>query len=146
MNIEEAKRRIKILLTDDCNCSECLKDKEAYKTVLAELEKKDKIINSAINEIENLRQYFSEDLQSDFVRILEILKDKDVKDWDDPNSKVKEAMAVAALSALPLIKPIEDIQEEITKAINKQIAIGIDIGKGDSKSKQSIKNTMMFAD
>lgn len=47
----------------------------------AELEKKDKIINSTITEIENLRQYFSEDLQPDFIRILEILKDKKVIDW-----------------------------------------------------------------
>ena len=38
--------------------------------------KKDKIINNSINEIEKIRQYFSEDLQVEFIRILEILKDK----------------------------------------------------------------------
>ena len=42
---------------------------------------KDKIIDDAIIEIEKLRQYFSEDLQPDFIRILEILKDKKVIDW-----------------------------------------------------------------
>ena len=47
----------------------------------AEIEKKDKIINNAIIEIEKFRQYFSEDLQPDFIRILEILKDKKVIDW-----------------------------------------------------------------
>lgn len=37
--------------------------------------KKDKIIKNAITEIESLRTYFSEDLQPDFIRILEILKE-----------------------------------------------------------------------
>lgn len=47
-----------------------------------EIEKKDKIINYAITEIENLRTYFSEDLlQPVFIRILEILKDKNVINW-----------------------------------------------------------------
>lgn len=46
-----------------------------------ELKKKDKIINNSINEIEKIRQYFSEDLQVEFIRILEILKDKKVIDW-----------------------------------------------------------------
>lgn len=54
---------------------------QAYKEQQAELEKKDKIINNAIIEVENLRQYFSEDLQVDFIGILEILKDKKVIDW-----------------------------------------------------------------
>lgn len=65
-----------------------LKWKNATQTVLSmlkekdkELEKKNKIINNAIIEIENLRQYFSEDLQPDFIGILEILKDKKVIDW-----------------------------------------------------------------
>lgn len=61
---------------------------EQYQNMLAtndmlyvlECEKKDKMINNAIVEIENLRQYFSEDLQPDFIRILEILKDKKVID------------------------------------------------------------------
>ena len=53
-------------------------------------------------------------------------------------------MAVAALPATAPITPIENFQEEITKAINKQFAIGIDIGEGISRSGQSRKNTMMF--
>ncbi len=52
--------------------------RETIKTLQKELEKKDKIINNAINEIETLRTYFSEDLQPDFIKILEILKDKKV--------------------------------------------------------------------
>ena len=47
----------------------------------AEIEKKNKIIDNSINEIEKIRQYFSEDLQVEFIRILEILKDKKVIDW-----------------------------------------------------------------
>ena len=47
----------------------------------AEIEKKDKMINNAITEIETLRTYFSVDLQPDFFRILEILKDKNVIYW-----------------------------------------------------------------
>lgn len=47
----------------------------------AEIEKKDKMINNAITEIETLRTYFSVDLQPDFIRILEILKDKNVIYW-----------------------------------------------------------------
>lgn len=54
---------------------------QAYKEQKVELEKKDKIINDAIIAVENLRQYFSEDLQPDFIGILEILKDKKVIDW-----------------------------------------------------------------
>ena len=34
----------------------------------AEIEKKDKMINNAITEIETLRTYFSVDLQPDFIR------------------------------------------------------------------------------
>ena len=39
-----------------------------------ENEEKDKKIDNAINEVENIRQYFSEDLQPEFIRVLEILK------------------------------------------------------------------------
>ena len=46
-----------------------------------ELDKKDEIINKAIERVEYIRQYFSEDCQADFVQILEILKDKKVIDW-----------------------------------------------------------------
>lgn len=49
--------------------------------VYNEAEQKDKIINNAIVEIENIRQYFSEDLQPEFIGVLEILKDKKVIDW-----------------------------------------------------------------
>jgi hypothetical protein len=56
----------------------CEQEKQKYK---AEIEKKDKIIDNSINEIEKIRQYFSEDLQVEFIRILEILKDKKVIDW-----------------------------------------------------------------
>ena len=45
------------------------------------IEKQDKMINKAIKEIETLRQYFDESSQGDFIRILEILKDKNVIDW-----------------------------------------------------------------
>ena len=77
--------------------------------------------------------------------ILKILEIIEIKNWDNPNpSKVKEAMAVAALPATNPITPIEDMQEEIIKAINKQNGIGIDIGDGYSRSGQAIKNTMMF--
>lgn len=76
--------------------------------------------------------------------ILSILKIIEIKNWDNPNPKVKEAMAVAALPATAPIKPIEDMQKEIAKAINKQFAIGIDIGAGGSRSGQSRKNIMMF--
>ena len=34
MELEEAIKRIEILLSDSCNCPECIKNKEAYKTVL----------------------------------------------------------------------------------------------------------------
>lgn len=77
--------------------------------------------------------------------ILKILEIIEIKNWDNPNpSKVKEAMAVAAPPAIAPITPIEDMQKEITKAINKQFAIGIDIGEEISRSGQSRKNTMMF--
>ena len=32
--IEKSKNRIKILLRDDCDCQECITNKEAYKTLL----------------------------------------------------------------------------------------------------------------
>ena len=46
-----------------------------------ELDEEVKIINKTIEKIEILRQYFSEDLQPDFIMILEILKNKKVIDW-----------------------------------------------------------------
>ena len=65
-----------------------IEEKEAIDTVLnlitkleKENEEKDKQINNAINEVENIRQYFSEDLQPEFIRVLEILKNKKVIDW-----------------------------------------------------------------
>lgn len=79
MNEEEAKRILMELSTFDYVKLE--NGDVAIETVLNLLEKKDEIINNAIIEIENLRQYFSEDLQPDFIRILEILKDKKVIDW-----------------------------------------------------------------
>lgn len=54
---------------------------EPVKNVLNELDKKDKVINKSIEQIEYIRQYFSEDCQADFIQILEILKDKNVIDW-----------------------------------------------------------------
>lgn len=52
-----------------------------YEEQQEKIKKKEKIINNAITEIETLRTYFSEDLQPDFIRILEILKDKKVINW-----------------------------------------------------------------
>ena len=46
-------------------------------------------------------------------------------------------MAVAALPATKEVSPIEDLQQEITKAINKQIGINIDIGNPTNKSGQA---------
>lgn len=77
--------------------------------------------------------------------VLEILEIIEIKNWDNPNpSKVKEAMAVAALPATAPITHIEDMKEEITKAINKQFSIGIDIGEEINRSGLARKNTMMF--
>lgn len=42
MTDEEAKERIKLLQQDECDCEECRKDKEAYKTILNLIEKQDK--------------------------------------------------------------------------------------------------------
>ena len=53
-------------------------------------------------------------------------------------------MAIAALPATNPITPIDSMQEEITKAINKQIGINIDIGESIKRSGQERKNTMMF--
>ncbi len=55
--------------------------KKEFAKLNREIEKKNKIINDTIIAVENLRQYFSEDLQPDFIRILEILKDKKVIEW-----------------------------------------------------------------
>lgn len=84
MNEEEAKKIIDNMSEQELNdfiffaLKEVEKENQKLKT---KLKKKDEIINNAIIEIENLRQYFSEDLQPDFIRILEILKDKKVIDW-----------------------------------------------------------------
>ena len=53
----------------------------AISNVLKELNKKEEIIDKAIEQVEYIRQYFSEDSQADFILILEILKDKKVIDW-----------------------------------------------------------------
>ena len=77
--------------------------------------------------------------------ILVILEILEIKNFDNPNpSKLKEAMAIAALPATNPITPINNMQEEITKAINKQIGININIGESTNRSGQAIKNTIMF--
>lgn len=81
MNEEEAKETLKTMKENIDKKYLKTRNSVAIETALNLLEKKDEIINNAIIEIENLRQYFSEDLQPDFIRILEILKDKKVIDW-----------------------------------------------------------------
>lgn len=63
--------------------NECVIETMAHneEVLLETIEKKDKIIDDTIIAVENLRQYFSEDLQPDFIIILEILKNKKVIDW-----------------------------------------------------------------
>ena len=51
------------------------------RTVLNLVEKQNRIIDNAINEVEKVRQYFDDGLQPEFIGILEILKDKKVIDW-----------------------------------------------------------------
>lgn len=60
MDIEQAEKRIKILLADKCNCSECLKNKEAMQTVLNILKEKDK-------EIEKLQENVDYQVLCDFL-------------------------------------------------------------------------------
>ena len=81
MNEEEAKGTLKTMKENIDKKYLKSRNSVAIESALNLLEKKDEIINDAIIEIENLRQYFSEDLQPDFIRILEILKDKKVIDW-----------------------------------------------------------------
>ena len=81
MDKKEAIEQLKIIKNNIDKKYINTKNSKAIETVLNLLEKKDEIINNAIIEIENLRQYFSEDLQPDFIGILEILKDKKVIDW-----------------------------------------------------------------
>ena len=38
MKLNEAIKRIKILMNDSCSCLECIRNKEAYKIILQELE------------------------------------------------------------------------------------------------------------
>ena len=48
--IEKSKDRIKILLKDDCNCPECIKNKKAYEALLqyiAQLEQENNKQNSS---------------------------------------------------------------------------------------------------
>lgn len=53
----------------------------SYVDLIDKIIKLEEIIDNAINEVEKIRQYFSEDVQVEFIRVLEILKDKNVKDW-----------------------------------------------------------------
>lgn len=75
MDIEQAEKRIKILLADKCNCSECLKNKEAYETVLNILKEKDEEIDLMAEKIfqegivwddkEEVKQYFKRKATND---------------------------------------------------------------------------------
>ena len=63
---EEAINRIKILIQDDCDCEECIKDKEAYKTILEyvkQLEAENKNLNMILETgLNKDKQYcFNED-------------------------------------------------------------------------------------
>ena len=66
--------------------------------------------------------------------ILTIIEVIEIKNWDDPNPKTKQAMAAAALPATKPITTTEEMKNEITKAINKQLGIGIDILKNENRS------------
>ena len=58
--IEKSKDRIKILLKDDCNCPECIKNKKAYEALLqyiAQLEQENNKQNKIIDEIKNKVHY-----------------------------------------------------------------------------------------
>ena len=86
--IEIIDKMIKSYIEADESNNDFKHEIRAMQTVLSMLQeqqeenkKKDKIINNAITEVENIRQYFSEDLQPEFIGVLEILKDKRVIDW-----------------------------------------------------------------
>lgn len=66
--------------------------------------------------------------------ILKILEIIEIKNWDNPNPKTKQAMAVAGLPATRSIIATEEMESEITKAINKQLGIGIDIVNNENRS------------
>ena len=66
--------------------------------------------------------------------ILKILEIIEIKNWDNPNPKTKQAMAVAALPATRPIIATEEMKSEIEKAISKQLGIGIDIVNNENKS------------
>ncbi|MFR8116879.1 MAG: hypothetical protein ACLVAK_07755 [Clostridia bacterium] len=88
--VELRKNKAEQIKYDNCICVtedletvlNMLKEKDKENKILkVELEEKDMIINNAINAIEDLRQYFADNLQSDFILILEILKNSKVIDW-----------------------------------------------------------------
>lgn len=88
--VELRKNKAEQIKYDNCICEtedletvlNMLKEKDKENKILkVELEEKDMIINNAINAIEDLRQYFADNLQSDFILILEILKNSKVIDW-----------------------------------------------------------------
>ena len=87
MNLGKAKERLEILLKDDCKCPECMKNKEAYKTVLEELqnsipkkkiEDKIKAYKKLIDDISESEQYSHEiPLYRHDIQVLqELLEDK----------------------------------------------------------------------
>lgn len=76
--------------------------------------------------------------------ILEILEIIEIRNWDNPNPNANVAMATAALPATRPITPEGDMQDEIRKAIEKQIGLNIDIGEALDRSESARKNTMMF--
>lgn len=74
MDIEQAEKRIKILLADKCNCSECLKNKEAMQTLLNVLKEKDK-------EIEKLKEYIDYQILCDF--LINSVSDEEEPIWTE---------------------------------------------------------------
>ena len=62
MKLEDAIIRLEILLKDKCECPECIKNKEAYKTVLEEL-------NNLQEKNQTLVQYIgSQGMINDYLR------------------------------------------------------------------------------
>ena len=60
--IKEAKDRLKILLKDECDCSECIKNKNAYKTLLQysdQLEQENKTLKQCLtdNNTKNVNEH-----------------------------------------------------------------------------------------
>ena len=134
MELRDAKIRLEILLKDGCNCPECMRNKEAYKTVLQELKnsqnKNDKLLQKNIEYDKTLEKLQKEtiwrkkieDIKSKYKLKYEEHKAVADKQFEEIGTRdcFDNELAIRDLGAIKVCEELLEDKEEIDNVKNKR--------------------------